>query len=159
MAIARNTAYDRKRNNLEEHFGTARSRAMRDLDDRQLQSLDRQYRRAREALEREFANPAFDDFNDALRYGLENKFNVQPMPKAAVPTFDPNKVASLTMELTELEVAWAARFARCWIKESDFENPESTSEEQRFWHHAFKRLRMHSKFESYNAWSRLKECV
>lgn len=76
----------------------------------------------------------------------------RPAPAPAPPPFDPNTIESLNVDIETLTGLWLAKFGTKWVKDADLgENAEP------FWFHAFKRLRLHSRFESYSDWSKLKE--
>ena len=93
--------------------------------------------------------PREDFFADPL--SMSRRVNVQPKAPAP-PPFDPNTIESLNVDIETLTGLWAAKHGSKWVKDSELgEGAEA------FWHHAFKRLRLHQKFEQYADWSKLKE--
>lgn len=76
----------------------------------------------------------------------------KPIPTPAA--FDPNTVESLNIDLDTLTGIWVAKYGSTWVKDTTF---AEGAEIEAFWHHAFKRLRLHQKFEHYADWSKLKE--
>lgn len=78
----------------------------------------------------------------------------KPVKMAAPAVFDPNKIEALNVDLEALAGLWSAKYGTTWVRDKDFTEGAAV---EAFWFHAFKRLRLNSRFESYDAWSKLKE--
>lgn len=75
--------------------------------------------------------------------------------KTLLPTFDPNKIGSLSMELSALKDLWGCVFGRTWVQPSAM--PANAGQNPAFWKYGHARLLQHNMFEQYEDWVRLKE--